>query len=180
MPQCIHRILCMHCILISYIGLPFLYSSYIKIVLFLFIYYFNIVNHALLFNSIMCIHWHFISYYPQCTCMILICAFLKQWIEVDIILIPFFFSFDKIIIDVCTFSSCSYELTYNALWWQEMLQGKDRVKNFLCMSSQEEKKSFNFRVSFISPNKHCLIVQLYSCSGVLILVHANDGVSFDL
>ncbi|BFZ09736.1 hypothetical protein BsWGS_12775 [Bradybaena similaris] len=43
-------------------------------------------------------------------------------------------------------SDINYELTYNALWWQEMLQGKDRVKNFLCMSSQEEKKSFNFKV----------------------------------
>ncbi|CAL1544729.1 unnamed protein product [Lymnaea stagnalis] len=41
-------------------------------------------------------------------------------------------------------SEIHYELTHNPLWWQEMLQGKDRVKNFMCQSSQEEK-SFNFK-----------------------------------
>ena len=40
----------------------------------------------------------------------------------------------------------SYELTYTAVWWQEMLQGKEKSKNFLCLSTQEEKKSFNFQV----------------------------------
>ncbi|XP_012945076.2 vacuolar protein sorting-associated protein 13A, partial [Aplysia californica] len=42
-------------------------------------------------------------------------------------------------------SDIHYELTYSGLWWQEMLQGKDRVKTFMCMSSQEEKKSFHFK-----------------------------------
>ena len=40
----------------------------------------------------------------------------------------------------------SYELTYTAVWWQDMLQGKEKSKNFLCLSTQEEKKSFNFQV----------------------------------
>ncbi|XP_076444664.1 LOW QUALITY PROTEIN: intermembrane lipid transfer protein VPS13A-like [Babylonia areolata] len=39
-----------------------------------------------------------------------------------------------------------YEVTYNAVWWQEMLQGKEKSKHFLCLSTQEEKKSFNFQV----------------------------------
>nr|KAG5703288.1 hypothetical protein BaRGS_025530 [Batillaria attramentaria] len=39
-----------------------------------------------------------------------------------------------------------YELTYNAVWWQEMLLGKEKAKHFLCLSTQEEKKSFNFQV----------------------------------
>ncbi|XP_025099873.1 vacuolar protein sorting-associated protein 13A-like isoform X2 [Pomacea canaliculata] len=39
-----------------------------------------------------------------------------------------------------------YELTYSAIWWQEMLQGKEKSKHFLCLSTQEEKKSFNFQV----------------------------------
>ncbi|XP_055887721.1 intermembrane lipid transfer protein VPS13A-like isoform X3 [Biomphalaria glabrata] len=41
-------------------------------------------------------------------------------------------------------SEIHYELTHNPLWWQDMLQGKDRMKNFTCLSSKEEK-SFNFK-----------------------------------
>ncbi|GFR60474.1 vacuolar protein sorting-associated protein 13C [Elysia marginata] len=43
-------------------------------------------------------------------------------------------------------SNIGYELTYNALWWKEMLQGKDKVKSFICLSTEEEKKSFYFKV----------------------------------
>lgn len=43
-------------------------------------------------------------------------------------------------------ANIGYELTYNALWWKEMLQGKDKVKSFVCLSTEEEKKSFYFKV----------------------------------
>ncbi|KAK3771911.1 hypothetical protein RRG08_053892 [Elysia crispata] len=39
-----------------------------------------------------------------------------------------------------------YDLTFNALWWKEMLQGRDKVKSFTCLSTEEDKKSFHFKV----------------------------------
>ncbi|KAH9508945.1 hypothetical protein Btru_048361 [Bulinus truncatus] len=41
-------------------------------------------------------------------------------------------------------SEIHYELTHCPLWWPEMLQGKERIKNFSCMSTKEEK-SYNFK-----------------------------------